>query len=87
LRPFGPVFVTERKARVQLPAAGLDERGRARFSYQQAEALFPKASAGATLHQLRHQAERDPRRSSIQGPVGCTRHGDRALSGDGDPRG
>ncbi len=52
-RTTGPVFVTERKARVQLPAADLDERGRARLSYQQAEALFTKASGGATLHQLR----------------------------------
>ena len=55
-RTAGPVFVTERKARVQLPAADLDERGRARLSYQQAEALFAKASGGATLHQLRHSA-------------------------------
>jgi len=55
-RTTGPVFVTERKARVQLPAADLDEYGRARLSYQQAEALFTKASGGATLHQLRHSA-------------------------------
>ena len=55
-RRTGPVFVTERKARVQLPAADLDERGRARLSHQQAEALFTKASGGATLHQLRHSA-------------------------------
>jgi len=55
-RKTGPVFVTERKARVQLPAADLDEHGRARLSYQQAEALFAKASGGATLHQLRHSA-------------------------------
>ena len=48
--------MTERKARVQLPAADLDERGRARLSYQQAEALFARASGGATLHQLRHSA-------------------------------
>ena len=60
-RTTGPVFVTERKARVQLPAADLDEHGRARLSYQQAEALFTKASGGATLHQLRHSAL-DPRR-------------------------
>src|SRR5712692_11590015 len=52
----GPVFVTERKARVQLPAADLDPSGRARLSYQQAEALFSAASGGATLHQLRHSA-------------------------------
>ena len=55
-RKTGPVFVIGRKARVQLPAADLDERGRARLSYQQAEALFTKASGGATLHQLRHSA-------------------------------
>ena len=55
-RTSGPVFVTERKARVQLPAADLDEHGRARLSYQTAEALFTKASGGATLHQLRHSA-------------------------------
>jgi integrase len=55
-RKSGPLFVTERKARVQLPAADLDEHGRARLSYQQAAALFSEASGGATLHQLRHSA-------------------------------
>jgi len=50
------VFVTERKARAPLPAADLDERGHARFSYQQAAALFSAASGGATLHQLRYPA-------------------------------
>ena len=55
-RRSGPVFVTERKARVQLPAADLDPYGRARLSYQQAAALFSEASGGATLHQLRHSA-------------------------------
>jgi integrase len=55
-RKSGPVFVTERKARVQLPSADLDECGRGRLSYQHAEALFTKASGGATLHQLRHSA-------------------------------
>jgi integrase len=55
-RKSGPVFVTERKARVPLPAADLDPSGRARLSYQQAAALFSAASGGATLHQLRHSA-------------------------------
>ena len=55
-RKTGPVFVTERKARMQLPAADLDEHGHAGLSYQQAEALFAKASGGATLRQLRHSA-------------------------------
>ncbi len=52
-RKSGPVFVTEQKARVPLPAADLDPSGRARLSYQQAAALFSGASGGATLHQLR----------------------------------
>jgi integrase/recombinase XerC/integrase/recombinase XerD len=55
-RKSGPVFVTERKARVQLAAGDLDPSGRARLSYQQAAALFSAASGGATLHQLRHSA-------------------------------
>jgi integrase len=55
-RKTGPLFVTERKARLQLPPADLDPAGRARLSYQQAAALFSEASGGATLHQLRHSA-------------------------------
>jgi integrase len=55
-RKSGPVFVTERRARVQLPPADLDPAGHARLSYQQAEAVFKAASGGATLHQLRHSA-------------------------------
>ena len=55
-RKTGPVFVTERKARVQLPPADLDPSGRARLSYQQAEDLFKAAAGGKTLHQLRHSA-------------------------------
>lgn len=53
-RTSGPVFVTERKARVPLAAADVDPAGRARLSYQQAAALFKNATGGATLHQLRH---------------------------------
>jgi integrase len=56
-RKSGPVFLTERRARVQLPPADLDPAsGRARLSYGQAEAIFKAASGGATLHQLRHSA-------------------------------
>jgi integrase len=56
-RKTGPVFLTERRARVPLPPADIDPAsGRARLSYQQAEALFKAASGGATLHQLRHSA-------------------------------
>jgi integrase/recombinase XerC/integrase/recombinase XerD len=55
-RAAGPVFVTNRRARVELPAADLDPDGHARLSYQQAAALFKAASGGRTLHQLRHSA-------------------------------
>lgn len=53
-RTSGPVFVTSRKARVELPACDLDGRGRARLSYQQAEAIFKQYSGGRTPHQMRH---------------------------------
>jgi hypothetical protein len=45
-RKTGPVFVTGRKARVQLPAADLDPSGQARLSCPQAAALFSAASGG-----------------------------------------
>jgi integrase/recombinase XerC/integrase/recombinase XerD len=51
------VFLTERRARVQLSPGDLDPAsGLARLSYEQAEFLFRRASGGATLHQLRHSA-------------------------------
>ncbi len=56
-RKAGPLFLTDRKARVELPPGDVDpESGRARLSYTHAEALFKAASGGATLHQLRHSA-------------------------------
>jgi integrase len=56
-RTAGPVFLTDRRARVELPPGDIDPAsGRARLSYSHAEALFKEASGGATLHQLRHSA-------------------------------
>lgn len=56
-RKTGPAFLTERRARVPLPPGDIDAAsGRARLSYQQAEALFKAASGTATPHQLRHSA-------------------------------
>jgi integrase len=56
-RTAGPLFLTGRRARVQLPPGDIDPAtGRARLSYTHAEALFKAASGGATLHQLRHSA-------------------------------
>jgi integrase/recombinase XerC/integrase/recombinase XerD len=54
-RTSGPVFLTERAR----PAAGRRPRpGQPPGSaeHEQAEALFRRASGGATLHQLRHSA-------------------------------
>jgi len=56
-RKAGPVFLTDRRARVELPPCDIEQAsGRARLSYRQAEDLFKAASGGATLHQLRHSA-------------------------------
>jgi integrase len=61
-RRSGPVFLTERRARVELPPVDVDpESGRARLSYRRAAETFEKATASLsggpwTLHQLRHSA-------------------------------
>lgn len=57
-RTRGPLFTTERAARsdLGLTAADLDEHGRARLSYDQAEEIFKCSSNGTTLHQLRHSS-------------------------------
>jgi hypothetical protein len=56
-RTAGPVFLTDRRSRVELPPGDIDPAsGRARLSYWQAEDLFKSATGGATLHQLRHSA-------------------------------
>jgi integrase len=56
-RKSGPLFLTDRRARVELPPGDIDPgSGRARLSYRQAEQLFKDAAGGATLHQLRHSA-------------------------------
>ncbi|GAB3977072.1 hypothetical protein GCM10029978_065720 [Actinoallomurus acanthiterrae] len=61
-RTRGPLFLTGRKARVQLAAADLcPETERARLSYRRATELFTAATATCpdgpwTLHQLRHSA-------------------------------
>jgi len=56
-RKTGPLFLTDRRARVELPPGDIDPAtGRARLSYRQAAELFTAASGGKTLHQLRHSA-------------------------------
>jgi integrase len=56
-RTRGPVFLTDRRARLPLATADLDPgTGQARLSYRRAAELFTAATGGATLHQLRHSA-------------------------------
>jgi integrase/recombinase XerC/integrase/recombinase XerD len=56
-RPTGPVFLTDRRARVVLaPGDVYEPTGQARLSYRRAAELFTEATGGATLHQLRHSA-------------------------------
>jgi integrase/recombinase XerC/integrase/recombinase XerD len=61
-RTSGPLFITDRKARVALATADLDPTtGRARLSYRRAAELFEAATTDSpggpwTLHQLRHSA-------------------------------
>ena len=56
-RRTGPVFLTERRARLPLAAADLDHvSGAARLSYRRAAELFEQHTGGWTLHQLRHSA-------------------------------
>ena len=54
-RTTGPLFLTERRARLALPSADPGS-GRARLSYRRAAQVFEEASGGGTLHQLRHSA-------------------------------
>ncbi|GAA3832599.1 hypothetical protein GCM10022226_62330 [Sphaerisporangium flaviroseum] len=61
-RRAGPVFLTDRRARVALPPSDVDPgSGRARLSYRRAAELFEQATAElpggpCTLHQLSHSA-------------------------------
>lgn len=56
-RTRGPLFVTDRAARVPVADGDRDPHtGRARLSYRRAAELFTQASGGWTLHDLRHSA-------------------------------
>jgi integrase len=74
-RTDGPLFVTDRRARVQLPASDLCSRGRARLGYRQALDIFRAASGGATLHQLRHSALTHDAESGTSTPMLMARSG------------
>lgn len=69
-RTKGPLFLTERRARVELSPADIDPAsGRARLSYQQAEAIFKQISGGRTLHQWRHSALTHDAASGVGTPL------------------
>jgi len=75
-RKSGPVFLTDRRARVPLPPGDIDPAsGRARLSYTHAEALFKTASGGATLHQLRHSALTHDAEDGTSAPMLMARSG------------
>jgi integrase len=73
-RASGPVFLTDRRARVPLPPGDVDQATvRARMSYTHAEALFKAASGGATLRQLRHSAPTHDIEDGTSTPMLATR--------------
>jgi integrase len=61
-RKSGPLFLTDRRSRVELPPGDIDPAsGKARLSYRRAAEIFEEATTGEqggpwTLHQLRHSA-------------------------------
>jgi integrase len=80
-RKRGPLFVTERAARSNLGLTGadLDERGRARLSYDQAEDVFKRWSGGATLHQLRHSSLSHDAEAGTGAPMLMAKSGHRDI--------
>lgn len=80
-RKTGPLFLTERRARVQLPPADIDPAsGKARLSYRQAEDLFKAHSGGATLHQIRHSALTHDAEAGTSTPMLMARSGHTSVS-------
>jgi len=79
-RTSGPVFLTDRAARVQLAAADLDPAtGRARLSYRRAAELFTQASDGWTLHDLRHSALTHAAEDGMPTPMLMTKSGHASI--------
>jgi integrase/recombinase XerC/integrase/recombinase XerD len=80
-RRTGPVFLTERRARVELPPGDIDQAsGRARLSYEMAEQLFKAASGGATLHQLRHSTLTHLAEDGMSAPMLMTKSGHTSIT-------
>ena len=80
-RQSGPVFVTGRAAKSDalIGPGDRDEHGRARLSYERAEALFRECSGGATLHQLRHSALTHDAEDGASTPLLMTKSGHSSI--------
>jgi integrase len=79
-RSRGPVFLTDRAARVQLATADLDpDTGRARLSYRRAAELFTHAAPGWTLHDLRHSALTHAAEDGMPTPMLMTKSGHASI--------
>ena len=76
-RRRGPLFTTERVARrdLGLTSVDLDDHGRARLSYDQAEEVFKRWSGGPTLHTLRHSSLTHDAESGTGTPMLMARSG------------
>lgn len=79
-RTSGPLFVTQRRARVQFPATDLDPDGRARLSYDTAERIFKNHSSGGTLHDLRHSSLTHAAEDGMNTPMLKRKSGHRSLT-------
>ncbi len=79
-RTTGPLFLTDRRARVELPPSDIGHGGRARLSYRQAEQMFKDATGGATLHQLRHSALTHDAEDGASTPMLMTKSGHTSVT-------
>ena len=85
-RKTGPVFLTDRRARVALPPGDIDtSSGRARLSYRRAAEIFEQATAGEqggpwTLHQLRHSALTHDAESGASTPMLMAKSGHTSVA-------
>jgi integrase/recombinase XerC/integrase/recombinase XerD len=85
-RKSGPLFLTDRKARVALPPGDVDPAsGKARLSYRRAAEIFEEATAGEqggpwTLHQLRHSALTHDAESGASTPMLMAKSGHTSVA-------
>jgi integrase/recombinase XerC/integrase/recombinase XerD len=85
-RKSGPVFLTDRKARVPLPPGDTDPAsGRARLSYRRAAEIFEEATRNErggpwTLHQLRHSRLTHLAEDGLSAPMLKTKSGHTSIT-------